>query len=93
MTPHAAPAPAGRLADAHSLHASADAAWLKALQAGGQVQQALEALHDALIELHAPPAALRILRQLEDAYSAESYATSDALTCLNQALQACRRGS
>lgn len=76
-----------------SMRSSSDAAWLRALQAGGQVQLAMEALHDALIELRAPPAVLHILRQLEDAYSAESYATSDALSCLNDALQACRRGS
>ena len=60
---------------------------MRACQRNALVQRRLERLHDVLINLTPPPmAALRALKALEDAMSAEAYAIEETLQALDAAV-------
>lgn len=78
----------GAAPNTNALLAMSDAAWTRARSQSSRVQRALERLHDTLVATHAPLAALRTLRVLEDALAAEGYAVDETLTTLRQAVTA-----
>lgn len=80
----------GAAPDVDALLAMSDAAWTRACAQSSRAQRAIERLHDTLVASHAPLAALRTLRVLEDALAAEGYAVDETLTALRQAVSVAR---
>lgn len=72
---------------ADALVALSTLAWARACTHGDQAQAALEHLHAHLLDLNAPPAALRALQRLEDEISGEGFAVAEALSALRQAVE------
>lgn len=82
----------GAAPDVDALLAISDAAWTRACSQSSRAQRAIERLHDTLVASHAPLAALRTLRALEDALSDEGYAVDETLTALRRAVSVARTG-